>query len=87
MSHYGHGSPKRIYSWDVDLGSGGQGGVTDDRQAAITYVHDALSAAEPGASGHVRRVGLSQMGTPSYVELDTVGRAWREDGGVVWRGR
>ncbi|MFI0368130.1 hypothetical protein ACH35V_09625 [Actinomadura sp. 1N219] len=43
---------------------------------------------EEGASGKVRRVALAPDGSAAYVDLRTVGEAWRDaaTGAVVWRG-
>lgn len=86
MTSYTHG-PKRLFSWDVTTSHGGRGGVTDDRGRAIAHVHDALTEAEGGARGEVRRVGLSGTGLAQYVVLGGVAEAWRDEltGAIIWR--
>ncbi|TDD34852.1 hypothetical protein E1287_15340 [Actinomadura sp. KC06] len=78
----------QLFAWDVFTVNAGQCGVTDDRDVAIRHVHRALRGFEEGASGKVRRVALAPDGTAAYVDLRTVGEAWRDasTGAVVWRG-
>ncbi|MGI5324730.1 hypothetical protein [Actinomadura nitritigenes] len=80
-------APARLFSWDVRSDDGGLGGVTDDEGLAIRHVREALARADGDARGQVRRVGLSQVGAPAYVEFGVVGEAWRDEetGAVVWR--
>jgi hypothetical protein len=79
--------PARLFSWDVRTDDGGPGGVTDDEGLAIRHVREAVARADAGARGLVRRVGLSQVGAPAYVEFGVVGEAWQDEetGVVVWR--
>ncbi|MFF0521408.1 hypothetical protein ACFYTC_22080 [Actinomadura nitritigenes] len=79
--------PTRLFSWDVRSDGGGLGGVTDDEGLAIRHVREAVDRADGDAHGLVRRVGLSQVGGPAYVEFGVVGEAWRDEetGAVVWR--
>lgn len=79
--------PPKLYAWDVFAVGAGRAGVTDDRDVAVRHVHEALRKFEPGASGRVRRVALAPDGTARYVDLRTVGEAWRDTttGAVVWR--
>ncbi|TYK48035.1 hypothetical protein [Actinomadura decatromicini] len=62
--------------------------MTDDRNAAIRHVHEAMRGFGSGAFGTVRRVALAPDGSAAYVDLDTVGEAWRDrrSGAIVWRG-
>jgi hypothetical protein len=80
--------PPRLFAWDVRGVDAGRGGVTDDRNAAIRHVHEAMRGLESGASGKVRRVALAPDGSAAYVDLDIVGEAWRDkgSGAIVWRG-
>ncbi|NVI88168.1 hypothetical protein [Actinomadura sp. BRA 177] len=79
--------PPKLYAWDVWARDGGRGGVTDDREAAIRNVHEALRGLKTGASGKVRYVALAPDGTAAYVDLRTVGEARRDEatGAVIWR--
>ncbi|MGH3243973.1 MAG: hypothetical protein ACRDNL_26585 [Spirillospora sp.] len=78
----------QLFAWDVITKNAGRCGVTDDRDVAIRHVHRALRGFEAGASGKVRRVALAPDGSAAYVDLRTVGEAWRDaaTGAVVWRG-
>lgn len=77
----------RLDAWDVWGRGAGEGGVTDDRERAIRHVHEALRGLETGASGKVRHVALAPDGTAAYIDLRTVGEAWRDaiTGTVIWR--
>jgi hypothetical protein len=79
--------PPTLFAWDVHFADAGRGGVTDDRDLAVRHVHEALRGFRAGASGKVRRVALAPDGTARYVDLSTVGEAWRDEatGAVVWR--
>jgi hypothetical protein len=78
--------PLRIYAWDVWGRDVGRAGVTDDRNAAIRHVHEALRELESRAAGKVRHVALAPDGTTAYVDLRTVGEAWRDaTGTMIWR--
>ncbi|WP_121435102.1 hypothetical protein [Actinomadura pelletieri] len=62
--------------------------MTDDRDAAIRHVHQALRRVDGRASGEVRKVALAPDGSAAYIDLRTVGEAWRDaaTGAIVWRG-
>jgi hypothetical protein len=79
--------PPKLYAWDVWAREAGRGGVTDDREAAIRHVREALHSLAPHASGKVRHVVLAPDGTAAYVDLRTVGEAWHDEttGTVIWR--
>lgn len=81
--------PPRLFAWDVFTADVGAAGVTDDRDIAIRRVHEALRGLEARAAGKVRRVALAPDGSAAYVDLRTVGEAWRDavTGAVVWRAR
>ncbi|GAA4238563.1 hypothetical protein GCM10022254_55040 [Actinomadura meridiana] len=88
VSWIAHGrGPYRIFTWDVRAGDRGWSGVTDDRDAAMRHLHQALRDSEPGGQGAIRHVGLDPLGRARYVHLDTVAEAWRDErtGAVVWR--
>lgn len=82
--------PPTLYDWDVIPSGtrGTEGGVTDDRTAAIGHVHRVLKEAAPGAFGKVRKVRTSLDGSVTYIELGAVGEARRDEvtGAVVWTG-
>ncbi|MFD0685529.1 hypothetical protein [Actinomadura fibrosa] len=77
-----------LYAWDVDGPRGGECGVTDDRDRAISRVTRGLRDAGSGTSGRVRKVVASASGSVEYLELDRVGEARRDEGtgAVVWTG-
>lgn len=88
MRTLGDNRPPKLFAWDVRTADSGRSGVTDDRDVAIRHVHRALRGFEAGASGRVRRVVLAPDGSAAYVDLRTVGEAWRDaaTGAIVWRG-
>ncbi len=73
-----------MYAWDIE---DGQGGVTDDMTAAIGYVDLALGGAATGVCGAIRLVTVSMYGQSEYIDLGVIGRARRDDGGVMWTRR
>ncbi|GAA4238519.1 hypothetical protein GCM10022254_54810 [Actinomadura meridiana] len=77
-------APPTLYAWDIESG---EGGVTDDLDAAVTNVDRALRGAVAGAGARIRMVVVSTYGTSEYIELGVVGEARREGGGVVWMDR
>ncbi|OLT12597.1 hypothetical protein BJF79_21970 [Actinomadura sp. CNU-125] len=78
--------PPRIYVWDVvDRDGTGRSGVTGDPDAALQDVGLALAVAGTGASGTVRRVGLSPLGRAEYVDIEQIAAAHRDGTSVVWR--
>ncbi|NVI86944.1 hypothetical protein [Actinomadura sp. BRA 177] len=74
----------QMYAWDVE---DGQAGVTDDMDAAITNVDLALRGAATGVCGAIRVVTVSMYGNSEYIDLGVVGKARRDEGGVVWTRR
>ncbi|QFG22769.1 hypothetical protein [Actinomadura sp. WMMB 499] len=59
--------------------------MTGSPDVAIQDVGWALAVAEPSASGTVRRVGLSPLGRPEYVDIERVAEARKDGTSVVWR--
>ncbi|WP_433465894.1 hypothetical protein [Spirillospora sp. CA-128828] len=76
--------PPQMYAWDVE---NGRSGVTDDMDAAITYVDLALRGATAGVCGAIRLVTVSTYGKSEYIDLGVVGEARRDVGGVFWTRR
>lgn len=79
--------PPKLYVWDVWTRNAGQAGVTDHRERAIRHVHEALRSSAARASGKVHHVALAPDGTTTYIDLRTVGEAWRDEttGAIIWR--
>lgn len=80
--------PPRLFSWDTYLVTDkgvtfGASGATTDRRRAIRALGDTLRAAPVGTSGVIWKVELDSLGTAKYEYGGIIARAQHAPSGCV----